>query len=77
MKVTSPTRRVPGTARMPERQNLWILTLCIGNILLADFGIRRHRYKSYSNPTVKQFFEAVLWLRREEDCAGIIQKIAR
>jgi hypothetical protein len=57
MKVTSPTRRAPGTARIPERQNLWILDLCIWSTLLPDFRPRRHRYKSYAKHLVRQFLD--------------------
>ena len=32
IKVTSPTSRVPGIARMLERQKLWFFALCTGRL---------------------------------------------
>ena len=48
MKLTSPTRTVPGIARMPERQNRWFLILCIQNPFLPTSGLGHHCAKAGS-----------------------------
>src|ERR1700690_1952929 len=73
MTVTAPIRRVPGIARMLERQNLWSLALCIGNAPLptSDLALPCATY-SPSPLTKHELFLAGYCLLQQAEKSSVI-----